>query len=168
MGVSKQQIYRIDEDFHDKTVPTFRREADDGVINVRINDFLKQAGITRKDVERVTMRFADRLKRAFPTSDSYTLALNAAFTDYAMMLYEINSELGYGKKRLLKVIEFIENYKNDEKEEVFEKLNILYPDPDTLPDTTNLFARPKKYDLTREQIIQKQRELSAVRVIQGV
>lgn len=40
--------------------------------------------------------------------------------------------------------DFIAAYQGDEKAEAAEKLNIHYPDPDTLPDVTDLYTRKRK------------------------
>ncbi|MBQ1545961.1 MAG: hypothetical protein IIZ59_00320 [Clostridia bacterium] len=172
-GVSAQRINAIDDEFYGETIPYFQKEADDGVIDVFIDRFLGNVEISRARVEAVVeSRYHSRLARAFPTLDSYPIILDSLVTDLIMVLYQIHVSFGYGHTRLLRVLDYIRDYRGDEKQEVFEKLKIRYPDPQTLPDLDDLRLRHRKRQqrptIDQEQLEQVQRDLDALRVMQGI
>lgn len=149
LGVSKAKILEVEQDFHEDTVGTFRRDAEDGVIDVIERRFMDSVNITDADVHKVLDKYADRLGRAFNTAESYSKAYDCLKTDFVMLLYEISAKLGYGEKRLKRVIEFVASYTGDAKVDVANIFNIHYPDPDALPDITTLYAGNK--DRRRQQ-----------------
>ena len=149
LGVSKAKILEVEQDFHEDTVGTFRRDAEDGIIETIERRFMDSVNITDADVHKVLDKYADKLGKAFPTAESYSKAYDCLKTDFVMLLYEISAKLGYGEKRLKRVIEFIANYTGDAKVDVANIFNIHYPDPDALPDVTTLYAGNK--DRRRQQ-----------------
>lgn len=174
-GVSARRINAVDDEFYNETMPYFRKEADDGVIDVFLDRFLDAVNISRKQVEDVIeSRYRDRLARAFPTTNSYPLVLDSVTTDLIMALYQTHITFGYGHIRLMRVLDFIRNYRGDEKQEVYEKFKIKYPDPQTLPDLDDLRLRYRKrqqrpkVNVDTEQLEQVQRDLAALRVMQGI
>ena len=168
MGVSKIRLYELDEHYHETTVPKFQRDADEGLIYTKIDRFLKDVKMSRAEIEVVPSRFAKRLARAFTTYDSLKPAMTSLYVDFVMILYELHTELGYGRKRLLRVIEHIMSSTIDEKKEVEEQLHIFYPDPMTIPDTATLDSKPRRAQFDREFLEQKKTELEAMRMLQGV
>lgn len=164
LGVSKAKILEVEADFHADTVGRFRQDADDGVIDVRVNRFMGKTGLTNADIDTVMNKYADRLQRAFPTNESYGLAMDALRTDFVMLLYEVSAALGYGEKRLKRVIEFIANYNGDVKAEVAQIFSIHYPDPATLPDVSQLYAdnkaRRRQEEREKENALQMRRQMS--------
>lgn len=152
-GVSKSKILKIDEDFHDNTVAAWRRDVDDDVLDVKIERFMSSVNLKPKDLRPVVMRYAERLREAFPTESSFQIAQNSLTTDFIMMLYELHSELGYGHTRLMRVIDFIAHYRGgDEKKEVEKELHIFYPPQDEIPDASFLFEKPKPVQIDPEII----------------
>lgn len=144
MGVSKNKINAIDDEFHAVTVPQCRQDAEDGVLETRFNVWLGSVGLTAADIDNTAKRFYKRLSAAFVTREAYNIATDVLRTDLTAILYQISGSLGYGQKRIKKILDFIAAYDGDEKSEAAEKLNIHYPDPDTLPDVTDLYARKRK------------------------
>lgn len=163
-GVSKAKILEVEADFHKDTVGRFRKDADDGIIDTQIDRFMKETNLTDADINTVMNKYTDRLARAFPTNESYGLAINALRVDFVMLLYEISAALGYGEKRLKRVIEFIATYNGDVKAEVAQIFNIHYPDPDTLPDVSQLYAdnkaRRRQEEREKENALQMWRQMS--------
>lgn len=151
-GVSKSKILQIDEDFHDSTVAAWRQDVDDDVLDIKIERFMQSVNLKPKDLRPVVMRYAERLKKAFPTESSLQITQNSLTTDFIMMLYELNSELGYGHTRLMRVIDFIAHYSGDEKKEVEKELHIFYPPQNEIPDTSFLFEKPKAEKIDPEII----------------
>lgn len=152
-GVSKSKILQIDEDFHDSTVTAWRRDVDDDVLDVKIERFMQSVNLKPKDLRPVVMRYAERLREAFPTESSFQIAQKSLTTDFIMMLYELNSELGYGHTRLMRVIDFIGNYRGgDEKKEVEKELHIFYPPQNEIPDASFLYEKPKPAKIDPEII----------------
>jgi hypothetical protein len=151
-GVSKSKILQIDEDFHNSTVAAWRQDVKDEVLDVKINRFMQSVGLTHKSIYPVILRNAERLREAFPTESAYLIALHSLTTDFIMMLYELNSELGYGHTRLMRVIDFIARYNGDEKKEVEKELHIFYPPQDEIPDASFLFEKPKPAKIDPEII----------------
>lgn len=144
MGVSKNKINAIDDEFHAVTVPQCRQDAEDGVLETRFNVWLASVGLTTADIDNTAKRFYKRLSAAFVTREAYNIATDVLRTDLTAILYQISGSLGYGQKRIRKILDFIAAYDGDEKSEAAEKLNIHYPDPDTLPDVTDLYTRKRK------------------------
>lgn len=144
MGVSKSKINAIDDEFHAVTVPQCRQDAEDGVLETRFNCWLVSVGLTSADIDNTAKRFYKRLATAFVTREAYNIATDVLRTDLTAILYQISGSLGYGQKRIRKILDFIAAYQGDEKAEAAERLNIHYPDPDTLPDVTDLYTRKRK------------------------
>ena len=144
MGVSKNKINAIDDEFHAVTVPQCRQDAEDGVLETRFNVWLASVGLTAADIDNTAKRFYKRLSAAFVTREAYNIATDVLRTDLTAILYQISTSLGYGQKRIKKILDFINAYDGDEKSEAAERLNIHYPDPDTLPDVTDLYTRKRK------------------------
>lgn len=144
MGVSKSKINAIDDEFHAVTVPQCRQDAEDGVLETRFNIWLASVGLTTADIDNTAKRFYKRLAAAFVTREAYNIATDVLRTDLTAILYQISTSLGYGQKRIRKILDFIAAYDGDEKSEAAERLNIHYPDPDTLPDVTDLYTRKRK------------------------
>ena len=151
MGVSKNQILAIDDEFHDKTVIECRQDAEDDVAEVRLGRFMQSVGLSGGDIVPALEKYKRRINRAFPTGESYALAMQALRADFIMMLMQLNRSLGYGNKRLKRVISFVSSYDGDPKDEVARELNIYYPPPDTLPDTSDIFAVKKRKRKELEQ-----------------
>ena len=149
MGVSKSKINAIDDEFHAVTVPQCRQDAADGVLDARFNAWLASVGITRGDIENATKRHRERLMRAFVSREAFTVALDVLQADLIALLYQVNVSLGYGHKRLKRVLDFMTDYNGDAKADVARMLYIYYPDPDELPDVTDLYQRKRK--LVKEQ-----------------
>lgn len=144
MGVSKSKINAIDDEFHTVTVPQCRQDAEDGVLETRLNVWLASVGLTAADIDNTAKRFYKRLSAAFVTREAYNIAADVLRTDLTAILYQISTSLGYGQKRIKKILDFIAAYQGDEKAEAAEKLNIHYPDPNELPDVTDLYTRKRK------------------------
>lgn len=144
MGVSKSKINAIDDEFHAVTVPQCRQDAEDGVLEARFSCWLTSVGLTSADIDNTAKRFYKRLSAAFVTREAYNIATDVLRTDLTAILYQISAFLGYGQKRIRKILDFIAAYQGDEKAEAAERLNIHYPDPDTLPDVTDLYIRKRK------------------------
>ena len=166
MGVSKIRLYELDEHYHEITVPKFQRDADEGLIYTKIDRFLQEVKMSRAEIEVVPSRFAKKLSRVFCTLDSLAPAMTALYVDFVMLLYELHTELGYGRKRILRVIDHIMSSTVDEKKEVEEQLHIFYPDPMTIPDTTNLYTKQRRAQFDKTFLQQKKTELEAVRMLQ--
>lgn len=149
MGVSKSKINAIDDEFHAVTVPQCRQDAEDGVLEARFNVWLASVGLTTADIDNTAKRFYKRLAVAFVTREAYNIATDVLRADLTAILYQISTSLGYGQKRIRKILAFIAAYDGDEKAEAAERLNIHYPDPDTLPDVTDLYQRNRK--IVKEQ-----------------
>lgn len=144
MGVSKSKINAIDDEFHAVTVPQCRQDAEDGVLETRFGCWLASVGLTSADIDNTAKRFYKRLSAAFFTREAYDIVTDVLRTDLTAILYQISTSLGYGQKRIRKILDFIAAYDGDEKAEVAERLNIHYPDPDELPDVTNLYQRKRQ------------------------
>lgn len=149
MGVPKSKINAIDDEFHAVTVPQCRQDAADGVLDARFNAWLASVGITRGDIENATKRHRERLMRAFVSREAYSIAVDVLHADFIAILYQISVSLGYGHKRLKRVIDYMTDYNGDAKADVARLLHIHYPDPDELPDVTDLYQRNRK--LVKEQ-----------------
>lgn len=144
MGVSKSKINAIDDEFHAVTVPQCRQDAEDGVLEARFSCWMASVGLTSADIDNTAKRFYKRLATAFVTREAYNIATDVLRTDLTAILYQISGSLGYGQKRIRKILDFIAAYQGDEKAEAAERLSIHYPDPDTLPDVTDLYTRKRK------------------------
>ena len=144
MGVSKNKINAIDDEFHAVTVPQCRQDAEDGVLDARFDAWLAAVGVSNTYIDKVTDKYSKRLRRAFITSESYNIAMDVLRADLIAILYLLNISHGFGQKCIRKILDFIAAYDGDEKAEVAERLNIHYPDPDTLPDITDLYTRKRQ------------------------
>ena len=74
LGVSKNKILEIEEDFHNDTVETFRKDAVDGVIDVFIQRFMDSVRLNDADISKALNKHIARLDKAFPTAESYAKA----------------------------------------------------------------------------------------------
>jgi len=160
LGVSKNKILEIEADFHNDTVETFRKDAVDGVIDVFVKRFMDSVHLIDADISKALNKYISRLDKAFPTAESYAKAYDCLKVDFIMLLYEINVTLGYGEKRLKRLIDFIADYNGDAKADVANIFNIHYPDPDTLPDVTSLFAGNR--DRRRQEKREKEQAASVI------
>lgn len=166
MGVSKAKIRELDDDFYGDTVAQFRQDREDGVLSVYIDKFLQSVSLTEGDLKPIYDKHKKTLARAFCTRDSLNDAICAMRTDLVMLLFQIHSTLGYGNKRLKRVLSFMTDYKGDGKKAVREQLNISFPGEDVLPDANRLFeeqkmtARQKKRDVeAAAKLLMSQRTL---------
>ena len=138
MNVSRAKVLEIDDMLYNETVEQFREWCKDKVLDAKMESFMLNVNLTDDDLIPILHKRKKQIIQAYVAKEAILIALQNIATDFIMVLWLIHNELGYGEKRLKKVIQFISDYEGDEKADIKEKLNITYPDSSTLPDYSQM------------------------------
>ena len=142
-GLSKNKVLEFDNHLHNK-VPGARQDARDGIFEYKVSKSLERLNIP---IERIT-KYAEKyngtgVHLAYPYESGYNMIMEHLVTDVGNYFVIANEYLGYGHIRLLRLLEYMEQYTGDAFAEAFEKLGIQFGDHAEIPDMEAICPRKK-------------------------
>lgn len=166
-GISKAKIKEFDSKLLKDEVAKFRQDGKDGILDHRINDFLKFVGIPRNRLDKyVQTHNAEALKAAKLTGNEFNVVFECMGDDLAIYLLLLNRYFGYGQKRLCRVLSYMEQYNGDPFSDAEREFGFVYGDKSEIPDMS--LYRREKIKINREDAERMRAEMQAVKMIQGV
>lgn len=164
-GLSLPKIKKLDRTIIMQEVAKFRKDSHDGVIDNKVEKFLKSVDIPRARFDAFVLAYnVPHIKGTFNQIE-YDVVVDGLAVDLAVYCLLVNKYHGFGHIRLDRVLTFMENYKGDCFAECKELFGFEYGDEYEVPDMSR-FNR-EKVKMSRSELKTKQTELDAVRKIQG-
>lgn len=163
-GVSAAKVKEFDKNIIRQEYAAFRRDSIDGTIDAKVERFLQSVSIERSRLDDFVKAYnSPHVENAF-TVREYNVVIDALAVDIGVYLLLANKYFDFGKVRINRVLERMENYTGDPFKECSELFGFVYGDDNEIPDMSQ-FKR-KKLKVDRAEMITKQNELAALRVIQ--
>ncbi len=142
-GLSKDKVLEFDNYLHSK-VPGARQDARDGIFEYKVSKALERLDI---QLERIAAyaekRNGSGLHVAYPDEGSYSMIMEHLVSDIGDYFVIANEYLGYGHIRLLRLLEFMEQYTGDAFADAHTKLGIDFGDPAEIPDMAAISPKRK-------------------------
>ena len=156
-GVSRPQIKEMLEQYVHYSVPRWRKNSADGITARKLKEALKQINVTYKAVKEAVIALA-------PQNNAEDLRV--LVENLGIFCLQMNSSLGYGGKRINRVLGMMECYKGNAEEDVqkvvkfdVEAFNNILPDSD---DFMTAKTKPPTYSESKRIAA----EMEAIRMMQ--
>lgn len=152
-GVSVSKVLYLDDKLLKDYVPKYKQDANAGVLLYRAKTFLSSVGIEWREVAEIVTNISMPYLAGYKYDRAQLCRiLEAHSEDMAMYLQVLNFELGYGHKRLTRVLDAVKAYKGDALTDASKVFGFDYGDMNELPTLTE---PKKKLDKQTADMIRK-------------
>ena len=166
MKISKKQVKEFDKCLTSELVPKYMKKAQDDILDVYVEEFLKKNNARYDDV------FAIVRNRSLPILvkakfNGYQLAnmLTCVTEDFVATLSAIADYFQFGEKRVKRLIESYEKYKGDPIADASKEFGYVYRAENELLDIGSK-QKKKPFELSQEEAERIKKDLEDLRKLQ--